>query len=378
MLSLPDPRGPRLPPPSWGRIPPGLAGVPARGRRGLLARPCGCVRGSFPPVPVCGGGGEGTREGRLPVPGVVSSPGLRPRPEAQPAARCAGTVRGRARPAARGPFARRACEPRGRAPGAVGRMEEREGRLSTRGLGPRVGFPPPVGGGRAACARGVMEDAIPRGVALLEGRGRGRPASRASRGPPRVTCGGGNPCVVFPVARPRLRPLLGGPPSPRPVLFPPRLAVSPRTRASSSLAHRCLALPSCPHPAAVLSARPSPETQDFCLTLGVASRPAFARSLASPGAKSPRGRSRSGCVAWGGGSGSGVRGTLCGRGGGGGGRGDTPFSNPPPSRVAAAVAAPVAGAGPREADGVFFFPERKPVVVPAAVGPPLCSEAFGR
>ena len=251
--SLPS-RGPRLPPPSFGggsrRAGPAF---PARGRCRRLGtfRAGGYARLS--PAARAGKGGQGgaapPRPRRVPLPGPSG-----PVAESQPAARCTGTARSRARPVALG------CPPRGADPRVRTRRScwmagwRRRSRAALSAARGRVWSPAPGGGGRAARERGTED---------LEVFAGDRPASRASRGPP---------CVPGAVGSPRRFP--GGPSASE--ALPRR---SPSGRVSAPFLRGCWGVPARLAPLRTLPRRRSlpavpREAQDLVPHAGVASRPA--------------------------------------------------------------------------------------------------------
>ena len=264
--SLPS-RGPRLPPPSFGggsrRAGPAF---PARGRCRRLGtfRAGGYARLS--PAARAGKGGQGgaapPRPRRVPLPGPSG-----PVAESQPAARCTGTARSRARPVALG------CPPRGADPRVRTRRScwmagwRRRSRAALSAARGRVWSPAPGGGGRAARERGTED---------LEVFAGDRPASRASRGPP---------CVPGAVGSPRRFP--GGPSASE--AFPRR---SPSGRVSAPFLRGCWGVPARLAPLRTLPRRRSlpavpREAQDLVPHAGVASRPAPPRPPAGRWGRSP-------------------------------------------------------------------------------------------
>lgn len=172
-------RGPRLPPPRRGRIPPGRAGVSGR----VFGGPAACVWARRVRVLLAGRVPKGGRDAEaLPRPRRASASALRaaslarsrPRGVLQPGGKrlAAGTFRGRL--ALGGAFHWGRESRPGSDPG--GRTEKDEGGFPSR-LGCARG---PRWRGRAVQRRGALEG-FSEGLVPQEG---GRPASRASRGRP--------------------------------------------------------------------------------------------------------------------------------------------------------------------------------------------------
>lgn len=192
--------GPRLPPPSRGRVPPGRGRSPSRGSAALRERArarCRArirARGRGNPLPLrCrkgfGGGGRGGLPPSPGVPAPAPRAALRPHPPHGFAADGCAVLRGHGR----GPACPRGGAPPGtRVPVRVGpgRCERMGGRRGSRGGSPMV-------------AEGVARVTFPRWPRASGGRRlRGGALGRIGRGVPGVSRG--RPCVSVAVGSPRL------------------------------------------------------------------------------------------------------------------------------------------------------------------------------
>lgn len=274
-------RGPRLPPPRRGRIPPGRAGVSGR----VFGGPAACVwarRVRVLLAAVCRRGG-GTRR-PFPVPGARPLPRFErlPWPAPVPEGFCspAGSALPRARFVAGLPSGGRSTGDASLDPGRT----RAEGRRKTRAASPRGSVARAARGGVAGlCSGGGRWKAFPRVWCRRRGAGR-RPGRR---GAALCVCGGGIP-VRFP-GGPSVPP---GPPSPRRPTSPPPGAPAPSVRGFRVLrASRPPRLPSPPPPSAL---RPPPATggEWWRRRPRVPERPGLFAERVSPPRPSPRRRGR--------------------------------------------------------------------------------------